>query len=155
MRLGAYMADEIEQVDARPLFLKRIIWDVFPHDADIAEVQRRLGLVPDQPDGLEMAHKESDARIAKVAPLIKAASLLTHYIAEVMGVYLVMGLEAHHGTRVELPEGFYESFAEQNQETIFLGGMALIAHMIDAEVLTYDKDIEKRAAARRVDPDGE
>jgi hypothetical protein len=143
------MADEIEMVDARPLFLKRMIWDIFSHDSDIAEVQRRLGLVPDQPDGLEMAHAESDARIAMIQPLIRPSSLLTHYIAEVMGVYLVMSLEAHAGRSVELPDDFYESFAEQNQETIFLGSMALIAHMMDAGVLAYASDIKKKAAELR------
>jgi hypothetical protein len=143
------MDDEIEMVDGRPLFLKRMIWDIFPHDADITEVQRRLGLLPDQPDGLEMAHAESDARIDTVRPLIRASSMLSAYIAEVVGVYLVMTMEGQAGRKLELPDGFYESFAEQNQEAIFLGSMALIAHMIDAGVLTYASDIEKKAAELR------
>lgn len=125
-------------LDPRPHVLKKLIWDVFPHCADIAGAQRRLGLVPDTEDGMEFDHADADVRLSRVEPLEDTASVLTHYIAEVMGVYMLMSVEASTGEEMpELPDGFTEAFAAQNHEIIYLGALSLISHLMDEEILVY------------------
>jgi hypothetical protein len=129
---------ELGVLDPRPLLLKKFIWDIFPHDADIADVQHRLGLMVDTEDGMEVDHRASDLRIARIKPLCEGTSALSGYLAEVMGVYLVTQLEEMSGPEgVEIPDGFIDGLADQNHEIIYLGGLALIAHMLDIGVLQY------------------
>jgi hypothetical protein len=133
------MENETEpRLDPRPLLLKRMVWDVFPHDADVVrEVQSRLGLVPDGAEGLEVEHRASDTRINRVAPLGNALETLSGYAAEVMGQYLVAVLESHSDDEVELPEGFHDAFATQNSEIIYDSTYAIICHLMDTGVLAY------------------
>lgn len=132
---------EPEPLDPRPLILKKMIWDVFPHDADISDAQKRLGLSVDSADGLEIEHRASDTRLLRVEPLTQVAAILSGYIAEVMGVYLVTTLEQETGEPVETPEGFLEAFAAQNHEVLYLGSTALISHLMDVGVLEYGKKV--------------
>jgi hypothetical protein len=133
------MENETEpRLDPRPLLLKRLVWDVFPHDADVVkEIQTRLGLVPDGDDGLEVEHRASDTRINRVAPLGDTLETLSGYAAEVMGQYLVAVLEHHTDGEVETPEGFHEAFAQQNGEIIYDSTYAIICHLMDKGILVY------------------
>lgn len=133
------MGNETEpRLDPRPPLLKRMVWDIFPHDAEIVqEVQKRLGLVPDSEDGLEVEHRASDTRINRVAPLTGTLETLSGYAAEVMGQYLVSVLETTAGQEVELPEGFHDSFGRQNAEVINSATYAILCHLMDTGVLAY------------------
>lgn len=139
------MANETElPLDPRPLMLKRMVWDIFPHDTDVVrEVQRQLGLVPDQPDGLEMEHDASDTRINRVAPMSKALETLSEYAAGVIGYYLLAVLEASadDGDDIEVPEGFLKSMYHQNSEIIFESAYAIISHLMDTGVLAYGEKV--------------
>lgn len=137
------MENETEpRLDPRPLLLKRMVWDVFPHEADVVrEVQTRLGLVPDGDDGLEVEHRASDTRINRVAPLGSALEQLSGYAAEVMGQYLVAVVEAHTDGEAEIPEGFHEAFATQNQEVIYDASYAIICHLMDTGILAYGEKV--------------
>lgn len=134
------MENETEQrLDPRPLLLKRMVWDIFPHDPDVVrDVQIKLGLVPDADGGLDVEHDASDTRINRVAPLSIALKQLTGYAAEVIGQYLILMLaSAAEDGEVEVPEGFHESFANQNREIIFESTYAILCHLMDTGVLTY------------------
>lgn len=139
------MVNETEPaLDPRPLMLRRMVWDIFPHDTEVVkDVQRKLGLVPDQPDGLEFEHDASDTRINRVAPMSKALETLSGYAAEVIGYFLLAMIEAQadDDEAVEVPDGFHQSFARQNSEVIFESAYAIIAHLMDTGVLVYGEKV--------------
>ena len=129
-------------IDPRPLLLKRLVWDIFPHDPDVVrEAQHRLGLIPDDAEGLEVEHSASDTRVNRVAPLTAALHTLSGYAAEVIGHYLVASLEATDDD-AELPDDeFFGRFARQNSEVIYDSVLAIIAHLMDTGVLEYGKKV--------------
>jgi len=134
------------QLDPRPLVLKRLVWDIFPHDHEIIrEAQKRLGLVPDADGGLEVEHEASDTRINLAAPLAKALGMMSGYAAEVMGQHLIAVLEsnAEGGEVAELPEGFIEAFSRQNSEIIYDSAYAIISHFMDTGVLVYGPKVRE------------
>lgn len=132
---------EEEAVNLKPLLLKKFVWDIFPHEADIPAVLLSLGLTPDGEEGQEVEHAASDARLTKVAPMFKAVEILSGIMAEAMTEYLLHLLEKNGGGLSDMPEGFRETMAAQNGEVIFQGSIAMIAHMIDYEVLTYTEEM--------------
>lgn len=131
------MEIETGQPDFRVLLLRNLIWDVFPHDNDIVrKAQQQLGLVPSAEDGLDVEHGQSDVRINRVAPLDLAIGNLSVLAARVLGVYMIHCLEARAGREVEVPDGFLDGFARQNEEIINEGTHAIICHLLDTGALT-------------------
>lgn len=139
------MVNETEPaLDPRPLMLKRMVWDIFPHDPEIVKaVQGQLGLVPDHADGLEMEHDASDTRINRVAPMSGVLETLSGYAAEVIGYYLLAVLQASadDDEEIEIPENFHATMARQNSEVIFESAYAIIAHLMDTGVLAYGEKV--------------
>lgn len=137
------MENEIERLDPRPLLLKRFVWDIFPHQADLVrDAQGKLGLVPDHADGIEVEHDASDTRINRVAPLISVLETLSGYAAEVVGLYLLAMFEgAADDQDFEVPDGFRETFARQNGEVIFDSTYAILCHLLDTGVLAYGEKV--------------
>jgi len=134
-----------DELDMRPLVIKRLIWDIYPHDIDLVrDVQSKLGLVPDTDDGLEIEHDASDVRINRVAPLTDALETLAGYAAEVMGHYMVAMVSAHADEDMEVPEGFYEGFARQNGQVIYDGTYAILCHLLATGVLEYGSKFRKK-----------
>lgn len=141
------MGNETE-LDMRPLILKRLIWDIYPHDIDLVrDVQSKLGLVPDTDDGMELEHEASDVRINRAAPLTDTIETLSEYAAEVMGHYLVAMVSAHAGGDVEVPDDFYEGFARQNGQVIYESTYAILCHLLATGVLEYGKKVRKQEEA--------
>lgn len=126
-----------EVINLKPLLLKKFVWDIFPHDADIQAVLLSLGLLPDGDEGEKVERAASDARLRKVAPMYKALEILSRIMGEAMTAYLMHLLEENGGALAEMPEGFREVMTNQNAEVIYSGSIAMIAHMIDYDVLTY------------------
>lgn len=126
-----------EVINLKPLLLKKFVWDIFPHDADIQAVLLSLGLMPDGEEGQKIEHAASDERLRKVAPMYKALKILSGIMGEAMTAYLMHLLEENGGALAEMPEGFRDVMTAQNGEVIYAGSIAMIAHMIDYEVLTY------------------
>jgi hypothetical protein len=135
---------EEEAVNLKPLLLKKFVWDIFPHEADIPAVLLSLGLVPDGEEGQEVEHAASDARLSKVAPMFKAVEVLSGIMGEAMTAYLLHLLEKQGGDLASLPDEIRETMTTQNAEVIFQGSIAMIAHMIDYEVLTYTEEMRNR-----------
>lgn len=135
------MENETELLDPRPLMLKRLIWDVFPHDTDLVrEVQQKLGLVPDDIDGLDMGHDASDTRINRAAPLDGALRVMSQLVSEVVSLYVLAGLE-HGGS--EIPDDFQATFGEQNVYIIYEGVHAIICHLLDTGALAYGEKVSE------------
>jgi hypothetical protein len=135
---------EEEAVNLKPLLLKKFVWDIFPHEADIPAVLLSLGLVPDGEEGQAVEHAASDARLTKVAPMFKAVEILSGVMAEAMTAYLMHLLEKNGRDLADLPEEFREIMTGQNTEVIFQSTIAMIAHMMDYEVLTYTEELMSR-----------
>ena len=135
------MENETEQLDIRPLLLKRFVWDIFPHDFDaIREVQQQLGLVPDGAEGAKVEHELSDKRLNRVGPLDSTLRTLSDVAAEVVGRSVLAPVAANSG-ELEVPDGFYESFRRQNGEIIRDSALAIIAHLLDTGVLEYGQKV--------------
>lgn len=140
------MENETETLDPRPLLLKRMIWDVYPHcEEDIREAQSALGLVPDGDDGMSAEHDASDVRMLRVQALDRPLQYLSAMAAEVVGPYLIHLAETDAGETLNVPDGFYEGFAGQNGTIIFAACKAIIGHLMDTDVLTYGKRVTLNA----------
>lgn len=127
--------------DPEPLILKRMTWDIFPHDPDlIRAAQAQLGLVPDTPDGLDVEHDASDTRLNNLNPLSDVLRTLSASAARVAGRYLITSACQQAGTGIDLPDGFHESFAAQNEELIYDASYAIIAHLMDTGVLAWGEE---------------
>lgn len=136
------METATERLDPRPQLLRRMVWDIFPHDPELVrDAQVKLGLIPDGDDGMEAEHSASDTRMNRVAPLDQALELLAEYAAEVMGQFMVAVLESNAGCEVELPEDFHESFANQNSQVIHSSTYAILCHLMDKGVLVYGEKV--------------
>lgn len=135
------MENETEKLDMRPLLLKRFVWDVFPHDIDaVREAQQNLGLVPDGEGGMEIEHDASDTRVLRVAPLRSTLRTLSGLVAEVVGLN-IMTFIREEAEELEIPEGFTESFANQNSEIIYESSYAILCHLMDTGVLSYGEKV--------------
>jgi hypothetical protein len=133
------MGHETGQLDIRPLILKRMIWDIFPHEWDaVKEAQCRLGLVPDTEEGMEFGHGESDTRINRAAPMSHTLKVLSSYAAEVVSAYACDGVNEE-----DIPDGFSDGFLRQNAAIIFDSTYAILAHLLDTGVLEYGKKVHK------------
>lgn len=140
------MENETE-LDPRPLLLKRMTWDIFPHDYGvIREVQGKLGLVPDHDEGLDVEHAASDARVNKLAPLQETLDILAEFAGEVMAQYLVLSITGKTESDVEVPDEIIEAFEEQNAEVLSEGVFAIISHLMDTGILEYGAKIRKLLA---------
>jgi hypothetical protein len=139
------MENETELLDPRPLLLKRMIWDIFPHDPDLIRVaQAGLGLVPDGDEGLDVEHEMSDARIRRAAPLAETLRTLSGYAAEVIRQYLIACMDARafeEGPSVEIPVEFLDGLAEQNADIIFDSAYAILASLLESGVLVYGREV--------------
>lgn len=133
-----------EGINLKPLLLKKFVWDIFPHEADIPAVLLSLGLVPDGEEGQEIEHAASDARLDRVAPMFPATKILSGIMGEAMTAYLLHLLVEQGGDVSEMPEGFRETMTAQNTEVIFQGSLAMIAHMMDYDVLTYTEEMMRK-----------
>lgn len=132
-----------EVINLKPLLLKRFVWDIFPHKADIQAVYQSLGLMPDGEEGTKIEHAASDDRLAKVAPMYKALEILSRIMGEAITAYLLHLLEENGGALSEMPEWFRETMNNQNAEVIYSGSIAMIAHMIDYDVLAFTPEVSK------------
>lgn len=133
------MANETELLDPRPLLIKRLIWDVFPHDTDLVrEVQEKLGLVPDDIDGLAVEHDASDTRINRAAPLDPALRVMSQIVSEVVSLYVLAGLE-----HADVPDDFQETFGQQNVYIIYEGVHAIVCHLLDTGALAYGEKVRE------------
>lgn len=136
------MEHETGQPDMRALLLRKLAWDVFPHDNDIVrEVQQQLGLVPSDEDGLDFEHDQSDTRINRLAPLAPALRNLSRLAAEVTGLYMIFVMEAHADAELEIPEEFLEGFTQQNTEIIFESVHSILCHLLDVGALAYGEKV--------------
>jgi hypothetical protein len=135
------MENETE-LDPRPLILKRMIWDVFPHEPEIVrEVQNQLGLVPDGDEGLEVEHERSDERCTRAMPLQEIIDTLSGIAAEAVGFYMISLVQAQTDEEISVHESFLKAYAKQNTEIISDGTFAIIAHLLDTGVLEYGKAV--------------
>jgi hypothetical protein len=134
--------------DPRPLVLKRLAWDVFPHDYDaIREVQGRLGLVPDDDEGMDVEHAASDARVNRIAPLQETLDVLSEFAGEVLAHYMLLTVSAEAGDGVEVPQEIIDVFQEQNAEVLSEGVSAIVSHLMDTGILEYGAKIKKMLGA--------
>lgn len=125
--------------DPRPLVLKRMIWDVFPHDySAIGEAQGYLGLVPDEAEGMEVEHDASDLRIARMMPLHVPIGTLSDLAGSVVACYVIQHCQAEFGDDEDvLPPEVVAQFEAQTSEVIAHGAYAVISHLMDTGVLAY------------------
>lgn len=139
------MGNETE-LDLRPLLLRRFAWDIFPHDFDLLkEIQGKLGLVPDDDDGMEVEHAASDIRINRVAPLSDTLQTLSGIAAEVMAQYLCVCVEDDADEEdIHIPGDVIVAFETQNTEVINDGATAIISHLLDTGVLVYGPKVRRQ-----------
>lgn len=138
------MEQQPDILDPRPLVIKRMAWDVFPHDFElIREVQLALGLVPDGDSGMDVEHSKSDTRVNRTAPMKPALRSLSGYAAEVVGQYVIA---CATDDDAEVPEGFIASFTKQNTVIIYESTFAILCHLLDTGVLEYGKKVRDGAA---------
>jgi hypothetical protein len=136
---------ELSPLDPRPLVIKRMVWDIFPHDYDlIREVQGKLGLVPDHDEGLDVEHAASDTRVNKIVPLQETIDILSGFAGEVLAQYLVLCIKAQtENPDIEVPGDVIEAFEVQNAEVLSEGVFAIVSHLMDTGVLAYGEKIRK------------
>ena len=81
---------EQDALDPRPLLMKRMMWDLLPHDDDvIREAYRLLGLTPDSDGGMSSEHEASHARLELADALVPALRDLSGFASEIIvGYYL-------------------------------------------------------------------
>jgi hypothetical protein len=119
-----------EPVDFKPLLTRRFTWDTLPC-SQVAELLPKLGLVVGSEEGIDIEHRESHARMAKVFPLEK----LFQAYSEILGVVLTTALT--HNAGVELPSEDSVGFAAQNAEVVLCSARAIVAQLMCQGVLTY------------------
>lgn len=129
----------LDDFDPRPYIIRNFIWDMFPHNMDMAKIQASMGLVPSDDDGLDVEHEQSDTRGNRAAPLASTLTKLSGYAAEVAGELAVAYMENKHGEAFNPPPGFKEAFAQQNAQIIDVATSAIFAHLLDTGVIEYGK----------------
>lgn len=72
-------------LDPRPLLIKRMMWDLLPHDDDVIRgAYRSLGLTPDSDGGMDSEHEASHVRLDLADALVPALRDLSGFAAEII-----------------------------------------------------------------------
>lgn len=138
----------MEQDDARPRLLRRVIIDMLPYsatDEQILNMQDRLGLIPSSLDVLELERKESNTRIKSMKPISESLSVLGAFSAEAIAEYFLMQMEAtdydeddddddEPGVPIEVLRNV---LVKQNTNLIVTAVHGIVSHLISSGLLVY------------------
>lgn len=141
--------------DPRPRMLRRVVIDMLPYsvtDAQILEMQDRLGLVPSSLDVLEMDRKESNARIKSLTPISEALTTMSGYAAEAIAEYFLMSVgadddeddseDAPEDGAMRVPTGYLRNvLITQNKNVIVTAVHGIVSHLVASGVLVFNKDL--------------
>lgn len=128
---------------SRAQLMKRLVWDIFPHDfGEISHAQEHLGLLPDSDEGMHSEHDASDTRVNRAAVLRPALEVLARCTAEVSVVYLMSLAQGPACTDPGMSEeDAYRGLVEQTAVAVYFSSYAIIAHLLDTGVLEYGRKI--------------
>jgi len=127
----------IDFIDARPLYMSRMAWDMGPHE-DMGAVLSALGVVPPSGESFESEHSDSHNRLALVENLRPKIEWLSQISACVLACLMLdkPGLEdeSEDGSEDDDDEPVSEEergeFIETQAEMISLATSAILATLI-------------------------
>lgn len=125
-----------ESMDALPLLIRRIAWDVVPHD-QVESVFPKLGLVPASDEVFEMEHEDSHRRIDLCDPLVVHIEMFAEITNQVIKAAMVNAVE-------DDPSGismaYLDLLMQQNLSVMRRGIYATLAQLLDTGVIKFTGD---------------
>jgi hypothetical protein len=108
---------------------RKMVWDIVPCN-QVRDFMPPMDLIPGSDDVTEMEHRESHARLDRVAPLADRL----HGDCE-MAARVVTSIMLRLDTDSEVDPETVEIVVEQNSDVIFSGMAAILAQLIDEGVV--------------------
>lgn len=127
------MADEEQQINLTPLWIRRLVWDALPH-SEVEAYLPKFGLMPGSPEGHEMEHVNSHKRIEKLAPISDVLVATTQLTGSVLGKAIVEHQEITDPALIERAIRAYTT-------SVHAGSVAVLATLLDEGLIEItDKD---------------
>lgn len=130
-----------EPIDMVPTIRQRLFWDILPCD-QVGYYWDTTGLVPPGPDVAEIAHRESHARLQKVAPLAEVCEmyivLTADMITEVMFKQVLSQVDTDDPRIQDTAQQVHDTMLTQNREVVRGSLYSTLAHLIDGGLLTVN-----------------
>lgn len=134
-----------DTIDARPLTVSNLIWDIMPAKTrgyTIQKVQERLGLHPSDVEGLEVENRLSEARKQAIVPIAPVIMQLSGWSAEVVMAKNLCELEESAGMPVIVPDEVKSAVWTQTATQIVTTSAAIIAHLLETGVIKLGDGLE-------------
>lgn len=114
--------------DLHPYLLRKIAWDILPHDDKAVGVMEALGLVPASTDVSEIEKRESQMRAAKTSSI---GALVTTYASMATGV---LGA-ATMAQRDDVTQETVQVYMQMTFDMIRVAAFAIIGMLIETDAL--------------------
>jgi Na+/citrate or Na+/malate symporter len=136
-----------DALDITAAVKQRLAWDIVACD-EIAGMWETLGLVPPSEDVSEVAHAESHARMATVAPLGIMGEIYIVLASEIISNVMSKHYEELHG---DLPSDAERSIMkQQNEEVIRAAVYPVLAHLLESGMIQLGPTVYADAAMRLI-----
>ena len=127
-----------EPVDLTPVLTRQLAWDCLPC-AEVEGVLCKLGMTPGSPQGIEIEHGNSHARILTVMPM----EAILQQLSSVLGSVISVAMTEHRGITDEMQEGDgMAQFAEQNAEVALASSRAVLAQLFEEGIIMYTPEAQ-------------
>jgi len=125
-----------EKMDAVPLLMRRIAWDIIPCE-EVADLFPKLGLVPASDEVFDMEHDESHRRIDLCGPLVNYIEVFAEITNQVIKAYMLRETEDEASG---ITAAYVELLVQQNLSVMRRGIYATLAQLLDTGVIVIGED---------------